>query len=124
MWLVLGALGSADACINELTAAERRRIAVAQATTVEEAQRRAAVAVAAHLAQDTSLVRIEVARRARQEAELRLAAEASAARERQAWWATLGVGVGLVGALASAVVTAALAVRVERAGGRREVRYA
>ncbi len=121
MWLILGVVGSADACLNELSAAERR---YAEAKRVEVAQQQAASEVAARLERDTWRVRREVAasERRRVEAELAAAALADATWRRQV--GTTGAVVGLAGAVLSAVLTTWLAVRVERAGGRKEVRYA
>jgi hypothetical protein len=128
MWLLVLGVGTADACLNEMVMAHGRFERVARAAppapSVSELRAAAAAALERRMLEDARFVRLEVARRERLATEARLAEEARLDAEWRTRWGTVGVALGVLGAIASAGATAWLAVRVERAGGRREVRYA
>lgn len=120
MWLVLGLVSTGEACLNELTAAEKRWIAEQKAQEDAEIARLRAEAEAERAAE---LARREAVQRERLAVEARLRAEREADAAHRERWGTTGAAVGFGGATLCAAFTAFFAVRVERAGGRREVRY-
>lgn len=124
MWLILGVVGTADACLNEMAAAEQRVAQQQAQREAEEQAERARLLEQARQEREAERVRRTELRRLQEESAARVAAEEQADRAFRARWGLIGTTIGVAGAMICAAFTAWVALRVERAGGRREVRYA